>query len=41
MIDPDFSKANIDLEIDILGKRFKAILIEESPFDKNNERLRS
>ena len=30
-----------ELEIEILGERYKAIVIEESPFDSTNECLRS
>jgi dimethylglycine dehydrogenase len=30
-----------ELEIEILGEKYKAIVIEESPFDPNNECLRS
>jgi dimethylglycine dehydrogenase len=30
-----------ELEIEILGEKYKAIVIEESPFDPTNECLRS
>ena len=41
MVHPSKSDVGTKLEIDILGKRFKAVIIEESPFDPTNERLRS
>ncbi|EHI49307.1 glycine cleavage system T protein (aminomethyltransferase) [SAR116 cluster alpha proteobacterium HIMB100] len=41
MVSPDCSDLGTSLEIDILGDRFAAEIIEESPFDPANERLRS
>jgi len=37
----DLAKIGTELEIEILGEKYKAIVIEESPFDPNNECLRS
>jgi dimethylglycine dehydrogenase len=30
-----------ELEIEILGQRYRATVIDESPFDADNQRLRS
>ena len=40
MVSPDCAELGTALEIDILGDRFAAEIIEESPFDPANERLR-
>ncbi|MGB2463892.1 MAG: glycine cleavage T C-terminal barrel domain-containing protein, partial [Candidatus Puniceispirillaceae bacterium] len=40
MVAPDCTDIGTSLEIDILGDRFAAEIIEESPFDPANERLR-
>ena len=40
MVQPDYASLGTTLEIDILGTRYKAEIIEESPFDPNNDRLR-
>ena len=40
MVSPDCAQIGAALEIDILGDRFAAEIIEESPFDPTNERLR-
>ena len=40
MVSPDCADLGTALEIDILGERFAAEIIEESPFDPANERLR-
>jgi dimethylglycine dehydrogenase len=37
----DLAKVGTELEIEILGKKYQAIVIEESPFDPKNECLRS
>jgi len=37
----DLAKIGTELEIEILGKNYQAIVIEESPFDPTNECLRS
>ncbi len=41
MVKPELSTLGQTLEILILGQTFKATVIEESPFDPTNERLRS
>ena len=40
MVRPEFSEPGTELEIDILGKTFDAVVIPDSPFDPKNERLR-
>jgi dimethylglycine dehydrogenase len=41
MVRPDLGELGTELEIAILGKRHKVTVIEESPFDPQNERLRA
>jgi len=41
MVRPDLGELGQELEIKILGKRYKATVIPESPFDTENERLRA
>lgn len=41
MVRPDLGELGQELEIKILGKRYKATIIPESPFDTENERLRA
>ena len=41
MIKPEFSKVGTKLTTDILGKKYSATVIEESPYDQNNKLLRS
>jgi dimethylglycine dehydrogenase len=41
MVNPEFSKVGQKLEIDILGKIHKVTIIEESPYDTENNLLRS
>jgi dimethylglycine dehydrogenase len=40
MVRPEYSEPGTELEIDILGKNFNAVVIPDSPFDPKNERLR-
>ena len=40
MLQPEYAAIGTTLEIDILGKRYQAEVIEESPFDPHNDRLR-
>ena len=40
MLRPEFSEPGTELEIDILGKTYSALVIPDSPFDPANERLR-
>jgi dimethylglycine dehydrogenase len=41
MVRPDLGEIGTDLEIQILGERYKATVIEESPYDPENARLRA
>ncbi|AVX02601.1 4-methylaminobutanoate oxidase (formaldehyde-forming) [Maritalea myrionectae] len=41
MVRPDLAETGQELEIEILGQRYKAAVLEESPYDPTNERLRS
>jgi len=41
MVAPELAEPGTELEISILGQRHKATVIPESPFDPDNERLRS
>jgi dimethylglycine dehydrogenase len=41
MIKPAHAEVGKQLEIDILGTRYPAEIIDESPFDPHNEKLRS
>ncbi|MEM7084030.1 MAG: FAD-dependent oxidoreductase [Pseudomonadota bacterium] len=40
MLKPEYTAIGTQLEIDILGKQYRATVIAESPFDPKNERLR-
>ncbi len=40
MVRPEFAEAGVELEIDILGKTYPAVVVPDSPFDPKNERLR-
>ena len=41
MVKPEFSALGTEMEIKLLGEPFKATVIQESPFDPDNERLRA
>jgi dimethylglycine dehydrogenase len=41
MVPPSLAAIGTKFTIDILGKRFDAQIIEESPFDPDNEKLRA
>ncbi len=41
MVKPEFSAPGTTMDIKLLGENFKATVIEESPFDPENARLRS
>ncbi|WP_026870507.1 GcvT family protein [Inquilinus limosus] len=41
MVRPDLGGIGTELDVTILGKPHRAVVIEESPFDPNNERLRA
>jgi dimethylglycine dehydrogenase len=40
MVQPAFAEPGTELEIEILGKAYAAVVILDSPFDPKNERLR-
>ena len=40
MVRPELGEIGTELEIAILGERRKVTIVEESPFDPQNERLR-
>ena len=40
MVEPNYAAPGTAMEIDILGKSYRALVIPESPFDPGNERLR-
>ena len=41
MVDPSCAAIGTELEIDILGERYKCRVLEESPYDPVNEKLRA
>ena len=41
MVRPDLAEIGTSLEIDILDQRLAATVIEESPYDPQNEKLRA
>ena len=41
MVEPKYSEIGMELEIDILGKMYKCRVLEDSPHDPTNEKLRS
>ena len=41
MVAPELAATGTSLEIEILGQRFAAVVIDESPFDPANEKLRA
>jgi dimethylglycine dehydrogenase len=41
LVKTEFGAIGTELEIEILGERYRAIVIEESPFDADNECLRA
>lgn len=40
MVQPEFSDSGTEMSIEILGKQYAAVVIDESPFDPRHERLR-
>lgn len=40
MVKPEFKIVGTEMEIEILGKHYSAVVVPESPFDPKNERLR-
>jgi dimethylglycine dehydrogenase len=41
MVHPDYAGLGRELEMDILGTRHRVIVIPESPYDPDNQRLRA
>ena len=41
MVKPKFSKVGTELEMDILDKKHKVVVIEDSPYDPMNEKIRA
>ena len=41
MVEPKYAKIGQNLEMDILDKKHKVTVIEDSPYDPNNEKLRN
>ena len=41
MVKPEFSKIGTELQMDILDKKHKVIVIEDSPYDPMNEKIRA
>ncbi len=41
MVTPELGEIGTELDVSILGKSFRATVIEESPFDPKNERMRA
>jgi dimethylglycine dehydrogenase len=41
MVAPEFAGIGTELDVAILGERHRAVVVEESPFDPQNERLRA
>ena len=41
MVPPELENPGTKVELDVLGKRRKAVVVEESPFDPRNQRLRA
>jgi dimethylglycine dehydrogenase len=40
MVRPEFAGPGTEMEIEILGKKYPAVVVPDSPFDTTNERLR-
>jgi dimethylglycine dehydrogenase len=41
MVRPDLATVGTELMIDVLDQRLRATILEESPYDPNNQRLRA
>ena len=41
MVKPKFSKVGTELQMDILDKKHKVVVIEDSPYDPMNEKIRA
>ena len=40
-VKPELAEAGSELQIDVLGEMKPAVIIEESPYDPENEKLRA
>ena len=40
MVDPQFANVGQKLEMDILDNKYDVTIIEDSPYDPNNEKLK-
>ena len=41
MVEPKYAKLGQNLEMDILDKKHKVTVIEDSPYDPENDKLRN
>ena len=41
MVKPEFSNIGTELQMDILDKKHKVVVIEDSPYDPMNEKIRA
>ena len=41
MVKPKYSKVGTELEMDILDKKHKVVVIEDSPYDPNNDKIKA
>jgi dimethylglycine dehydrogenase len=41
MVPPEMGEEGETFEVEILGKRYPAVIIPDSPYDADNERLRA
>ena len=41
MVSPEYAKIGTELKMDILGNMHNVLVIEDSPYDPNNELLRA
>ena len=41
MVKPEFSNIGTELQMDILDKKHKVVVIEDSPYDPQNEKIRA
>ena len=41
MVKPKYSKVGTELEMDILDKKHKVVVIEDSPYDPTNDKIKA
>ena len=41
MVEPTFSEIGTELEMDILDKKHKVVVIEDSPYDPMNKKIKA